>query len=190
MNLFSKWLNEAPLEIQGQQLKITAPAKTDYFINPVTGEAVLNAPYYYEDVRGDFVLRTQVKHDFRSTFDAAALLVMENDHTWAKLCFELTDLGTKSIVSVVTHGVSDDANGPNLDTNTVWLQMARKGDVFAMHYSLDGQKFDMVRLFKLPVSDTVKVGIVAQSPTGDGLICEFSYLMLKREALQDLRKGV
>lgn len=38
--------------------------------------------------------------------------------------------------------------------------MARKGDTFALHYSLDGEKFKIVRYFCLPVSDTVKVGIV------------------------------
>ncbi|WP_240470116.1 DUF1349 domain-containing protein [Brevibacillus laterosporus] len=47
--------------------------------------------------------------------------------------------------------------------------MARKGDTFALHYSLNGGKFQTVRYFRLPVSATVKVGIVSQSPTGEGL---------------------
>lgn len=190
MDIFNKWLNEAPLNVQDQLLQITAPAKTDYFVNPITGEAILNAPFYYADVQGDFVLRTQVRHDFNSTFDAAALLVMDDNYTWVKLCFELTDLNTYSIVSVVTDGVSDDANGPNLETKTVWLQIARKDNVFSMHYSLDGVRFDMVRLFKLEASDTLKVGIVSQSPTGSGLTCDFSGIELKHVTLEDIRKGV
>ena len=32
------------------------------------------------------------------------------------------------MISVVTKGVSDDANGPNVDADAVWLQMCRKGD--------------------------------------------------------------
>jgi regulation of enolase protein 1 (concanavalin A-like superfamily) len=43
----------------------------------------------------------------------------DSDH-WAKLCFESTDFGTRAIVSVVTNGVSDDANGVNYHWPDVW----------------------------------------------------------------------
>lgn len=189
MNIFNQWLNEAEM-IKGEiSIKIIAPPKTDYFINPTNGQAIANAPFYYTEVTGDFVLRAKVQHDFISTYDAAAFIVMDKDDRYAKLCFELTDLNTKAIVSVVTNGVSDDANGPNLDTNTVWMQIARKGQVMSMHYSLDGKKYDMVRLFRLEMNDTVKVGIVSQSPTGEGLTCEFSEIELEKKTLDDIRAG-
>ncbi len=64
-----------------------APADTDYFVNPVDGQAKANA-----------------------------------------------------VVTVMTNEKSDDANGINVDTNEIWLQMARKDNAFAIHYSLDGKE--------------------------------------------------
>ncbi|MFB0829664.1 DUF1349 domain-containing protein [Brevibacillus laterosporus] len=67
--------------------------------------------------------------------------------------------------------------------------MARKGDTFALQYSLNGEKFQIVRNLCLPVSDTVKVGIVSQSPTGEGLTSDFAFLQLERITLRDIRAG-
>lgn len=189
MKLFDKWLNEAKVTKKDNLVQITAPSRTDFFINPDNGEAKSNAPFFYTDVQGDFVLRSKVRHEFLSTYDAAVLMIMDSDDLWAKLCLEFTDFNTYSIVSVVTNGVSDDANGPTIQDKSVWLQIARKGTTFALHYSLDGEEFQMVRFFKLPVSDTLKVGIVSQSPTGKGLISDFSDLQLERISLNDIRVG-
>ena len=109
---------------------------------------------------------------------------------WAKAAFEKSDFGTKAAVCVVTNQVSDDANGCNIDQDEVWLQIARVGDVFCVHYSLDGKKFDMVRLFYLPVGDIVKVGIEAQSPAGEGGLRFFSDLSLEQKTVHDLRAGI
>ena len=68
-------------------------------------------------------------------------MIMQNLECWAKACYEYTDFGTNASVSVVTNGFSDDANGCNLEGNTVWLQMCRVGNNFAIHYSTDGEKF-------------------------------------------------
>ncbi|AYB38852.1 DUF1349 domain-containing protein [Brevibacillus laterosporus] len=189
MNPFDQWINEANVTTKDNLVQITAPSKSDFFINPATGERNLNAPFFFTDIQGDFVLRSKVSHQFLATYDAAVLMVMESETIWAKLCLEFTDFNTYSIVSVVTNGVSDDANGPIISNKSAWLQMARKGNTFALHYSLDGEKFQMVRYFSLPVSDTVKVGIVSQSPTGEGLTSDFSELYLKRITLHDIRAG-
>jgi hypothetical protein len=69
-------------------------------------------------------------------------------------------------VSVVTRGTSDDANGADLTVPEVWLQIYRAGNVFGMHYALDGRIWRMVRLFRLDVPERIKVGLVAQCPAG------------------------
>jgi len=189
MNIFDKWLNESQIEEKDNVIQISAPSKTDFFINPENGQIKSNAPYFYTDIQGDFILRAKVRHDFLSIFDGAALFIMENDHCWAKLCYEFTDFNTYAVVSVVTDGASDDANGPNLTDKSVWLQIGRKGDAFAMHYSTDGTIYQMVRVFKLKVSDTLKVGIVSQSPNGDGLVSDFTDLQIEKVTMNDLRAG-
>ena len=77
-----------------------------------------NAPFYYTEITGDFVMRVKVSHDFKDTYDSASIMVMQDMKNWAKACFEMTDFGTHAAVSVIArNGESDDANGCNIDGN-------------------------------------------------------------------------
>ena len=42
------------------------------------------------------------------------------------------------------------------------------GNNFAFHYSTDGEHFYMMRYFHLPAQPVIKVGLLAQAPTGQG----------------------
>jgi regulation of enolase protein 1 (concanavalin A-like superfamily) len=109
---------------------------------------------------------------------------------WAKLAFENSDATGKSIVTVVTKRVSDDANGPILnDETSIWLKLIRKGDIYAMHWSKDGQHFSMARLFTLPHRKAVKVGVAAQCPAGNKATHEILYFSIEPSTVEDLRKG-
>ena len=184
-----KWDYESKIEINENSLKIEALPKSDYFIDPASGVKILNAPYFYTKTSKDFVLKAKVSRTFKSTYDACVLMVQSSETCWVKLCFELTDLGNNAVVSVVTNGVSDDANGVNIQGDTVYMQIAKKEDIFALHYSNDGIDYKMVRFFKLPMSETFKVGFVAQSPTGEGGSCLFEEIQFTNSTLKDMRKG-
>ncbi len=135
------------------------------------------------------MLRAKVSHGFVDVYDAAVLMIMQDEHVWAKACFELTDFGTHAVVSVVTNQLSDDANGCNIDGNAVWLQASRVGPAFAFHYSLDGTTFNMMRYFTIPVGDTVKVGLLAQAPQGKGGERVFEHVTLEQRTLANIREG-
>ena len=191
-----KWLNESAFVQKDNRIEIMAPAKTDFFLGNVDidaegfrPESCCNAPFYYTEVGGDFVLKTRVSLDFKDTYDSAAILVMKDYTCWAKACLELTDFGTHAVVSVVTKGNSDDANGCNLDGNTVWLQMCRKGREFALHYSEDGEHFYMMRYFVLPVEQRVKVGLLAQAPVGCGGVRVYEDLSIEMKTVENIRAG-
>lgn len=185
-----KWMIEADHAIREDGIEIIAPPETDYFVNPVDGEVVNDAPFFYKEVEGDFILKAFVSHDFVSIYDACVLLALDNEKLWAKACFEYTDLKTNSIVTVMTNERSDDANGINIDGNSVWMQLSRKDNVFAIHYSFDGEEMFMARLAYLPMGKKIKVGLEAQSPTGKGGVRNFSNVSLKLSAPSDIRKGV
>ena len=184
-----KWEFESEIEINEKSLKIKAHPRSDYFVDPADGKKSLNAPFYYVETNKDFTIRAKVTNSFKSVYDACALMVKSDETCWVKFCFELTDIGTHSVVSVVTNGVSDDANGVDIQGNSVYLQAAKKGKLFALHYSLDGNEYKMVRFFTLPVKETVKLGFVAQSPLGEGGDCLFENIQLSYEIPKDLRKG-
>ena len=183
------WKNEGALKPLATGLELYAPKQTDYFVNPADGSIKENAPFFYREVEGDFVLQAKVSHGFDATYDACVLLAYDNETLWAKACFECTDFGTHAVVTVMTNGRSDDANGANIAGNEVWLQLARKGDLFAVHYSLDGEQFIMARLCSLPMRQRVQVGLVAQSPTGNGGERRFEHVRLECRTLADIRGG-
>lgn len=191
-----KWLNESKMTLSGDKITIEAPPLSDFFNNPVAENGkfkapIKNAPFYYTEVEGDFVIKVKVKPNFKDIYDAACIMVIQDEYLWFKAAYEKSDFGTNAVVSVVTNKVSDDANGCNLDVDECWLQVARVGDAFAVHYSVDGKRFDMVRVFTLPVNKTVKVGIEAQCPVGkDGGSREFSGLSIERRSIGDMRKGL
>lgn len=170
-------------------LRVMAPPKTDYFQNPDRLHSSDSAPYLWLPVEGDFVTQIEVRPAFDSTYDAGALMVRQDERHWAKLCFEYTDFGTHAIVSVVTDGVSDDANGPDIKAPAVWLQIVRVGNLFGLHYALDGQNWRMVRYFRLDMEDPVQVGLVAQSPVGGGTTVDFGHWILERRSVENLRAG-
>ncbi len=190
-----KWLNESRMMAVNGEIAMLAPARTDWFNNPIPEGGALpapvaDAPFLYTEVSGDFVFRAKVRPNHRYTYDACALMVIRDERMWAKAAFEASDFGTRAVVCVVTDQISDDANGCNIDQDFVWLQIARAGDVFSVHYSLDGARFDMVRLFRLPVGDRVKVGLEAQSPAGEGGMRLFSDVTLEKRTVRNLRAGV
>ena len=175
--------------LPGGGLRVNAPARADYFRDPGGKTVNDNAPFLWKLISGDFIARTHVRPTFASTYDSGVLMVRHDEHIWAKICFEKTDFGTTAAVSVVTHGVSDDANGVDLTATDLWLQMVRSGNVFGLHYSLDGETWRMVRLFRLDVPQTVKVGIVAQSPAGPGTTIDFLNFSIEARTIENPRTG-
>jgi regulation of enolase protein 1 (concanavalin A-like superfamily) len=172
-------------------MRVHVPAKVDYFQDP-GGELFRydSAPFLWLPVTGDFVARLRVRPDFRSTYDSGCLMVRQDAQHWAKLCFEQTDFGTRAVVSVVTDGVSDDANGVDVSVDEIWLQMVRVGGCFGLHYSLDGANWRMVRYFGLSVPAEAKVGMVAQCPTGPGTVVDLLEFSLEQRTVESIRAGV
>jgi regulation of enolase protein 1 (concanavalin A-like superfamily) len=168
---------------------IAAGPRTDWFVHPGTGEATLNAPAELAPVEGDFQLRARVEVDFAASFDAGVLVVWHDERTWAKLCFELSPDGEPMVVSVVTRGVSDDANSTVIDGNAVWLRISRIGAAFAFHSSTDGERWSLVRHFALGQDGELLAGVLAQSPTGAGCTARFTHVELTHATLDDIRSG-
>ena len=193
-----KWINEGTAVIGEDRITMTAPALTDFFCGGETTseegilpESLCNAPYYYTEIEGDFVLKAKVSHQFKETYDSASIMVMYDMANWAKCCFELTDFGTHAAVSVVTiNGQSDDANGCDIaGQDYLWLKVCRVGRAFSFHYSLDGENFHMTRYFLMPECKSIKVGLLAQAPTGNGGERVYEHLSIEHVTVKNIRFG-
>jgi hypothetical protein len=182
-------------------LGVTAGPRSDWFVDPGGREPRMNAPGLVGAAGdGDFLFSARVGVEFGASFDAGVLVLWRDDRTWAKLCFEFSPDGRPMVVSVVTRGVSDDANAFTVDGREVWLRIARLGDEFAFHASTDGRRWELVRHFALlteprpgrgSVNDPgeLLVGFEAQSPTGDGCAVTFADIRFEQRRLEDIRSG-
>ena len=173
-----------------------APAHTDFYVNPggadsADAESLLNAATLLgAPPAGDFQLSARVTVDFRSQYDAGVLMLWGGEQSWAKFCFELSPAAEPMVVSVVTRGVSDDANAFTVPGRSVWLRIARVDRAYAYHASTDAKTWTLIRVFRL--SDSVagdRVGFEAQSPTGNGCTVTFDDLHFTTRRLADLRDG-
>jgi regulation of enolase protein 1 (concanavalin A-like superfamily) len=170
-----RWLG-TPVDatLDGDVLRMTAGPRTDRFVDPEGLAGVVSAPALVGPLGtagtagadGDFQLSARATVELASTFDAAVLLVWIDEQTFAKLCFELSPQGTPMIVTVVTRGLSDDADAFTVDGDAVWLRVGRRGATLAFHASTDGRRWDMVRYFALPTDAERTWGSPSSAPPG------------------------
>ena len=168
---------------------LKAMPNSDMVVDAVTGSVVSNAVYLAEDVTGDFTYSACVSHEFASTYDACCLIAYANDTLWSKACFECTEEGAHAVVTVMTDGCSDDANSVRVAEKKVWLQMCRRGNAISVQYSTDGENWIFVRILSIKLPETVRLGILAQSPVGAGGEFLFEDIRFRNAAPDNMRFG-
>jgi uncharacterized protein len=186
------WRRDAP----GGAVVAAAPGHTDLYVNPAgadstDAESMLNAATLLGlPAAGDFQFSARVSVDFRSQYDAGVLLLWLDGRNWGKFCFEFSPASEPMVVSVVTRGVSDDANAFVVGQRSVWLRVSRIDRIYAYHASTDGKWWTLVRVFSLGsrVAEH-RIGFEAQSPTGDGCAVTFDDIRFVSERLIELRDG-
>ena len=170
------------------RLVVSAPAQTDWFIDPISARPVRTAPLLVGRApTGDFTWEAHVVLDGDAMFDAAGLFVYDDDDHWAKLAVEVTAAGP-TIVSVVTDTFSDDCNSTVLAQRSAWLRVARVGDAIAFHASDGGGRWELVRVFRR-ASTAPRIGFVCQAPTGAGCTGTFDAIIFNARSLSDIRDG-
>jgi regulation of enolase protein 1 (concanavalin A-like superfamily) len=170
-------------------IAFAAGPRTDLFADPAGGEPKTDAPLILGPASGDFQLRARVAAPLVATFDAVALVVWASDTAWGKLALEYSPQREVTIVSVVTRGVSDDANSFAVPEPLAWLRVARSGETIAFHASIDGLWWSLIRLFTFPGAGGASAGFLVQSPTGEGLQGRFDEIVWSAAPLGELRNG-
>ena len=184
-----QWKNQpVDSKVEFGTLTIVAGELTDWFIDPSGVVNKGNAPIaLFAPPDEQFTLRARVSVDFEATFDAGVLFVYESETSWAKLCFELSPQGKPMVVSVVTKGSSDDCNSLPIEGSSIYLRVARQGQAFAFHYSLDGRVWNLVRYFSLGALSNLQMGLSSQAPTGTRCSATFAEVEYRQGALKDIR---
>jgi len=175
----------------GETLTLEASPHTDLFTPPDGADAINNAYRLLSSTQtSDWQFSAHVSVQQNALFDAGVLLVWHSASHWAKLCLEQAPGGRPMLVSVVTRGVSDDANGEVLARPQAYVRISRRKRTFAFHSSHDGAHWELLRHFSLDIgTNPVHVGFLVQSPTGEGCQATFDQVRFTPSRLADLRSG-
>lgn len=171
-------------------ITLTARARDDLFADPGSDTLVMTASMFTFEAEGDFQFRARVLVDFVDTYDSGVLIGYLGPRRWFKICAELDPAGVRRIVTVVTEGLSDDANGSRIIGEAVHLRISRTGRAVALHSSEDGSRWSLARYFALTGdADLLQLGIAAQSPAGSGTRATFSEFGWVTTGLASARDG-
>jgi regulation of enolase protein 1 (concanavalin A-like superfamily) len=184
------WEND-PLRYSstGNSLVIEAGPKTDMFRDPNATYNTDNAPKLLFTPDSNFVLTTAIYHNFKSKWDAGAIVLKADNKNWIKFAYEKDYKGMHRVVSVVTKDISDDCNSVRLNADKVFYRMAKAGKVITLYYSEDAKEWFLVRHFQFEASSPLQVGFLAQSPTGEHCNVTFSDIVYEAKKIKDPYMG-
>lgn len=175
------WNNQPEsFKIENDVVTIVAGPKTDMFRDPNVTYNTDNAPKLLFTADSNFILSTSIEHSFTEKWDGGAIVLIQDSLNWIKFCFEKDYTGAKRVVSVVTKDVSDDCNSVEITGNKVYFKIAKAGNVITLYYSENNQNWFLVRHLQFNNAKKIRIGFLAQSPTGTK--CEVRFTDIKYEA--------
>lgn len=184
------WVNK-PLKYHATDtgIQIVAGEKTDKYIAPDYSYTFDSAPRALFDSDKDFVFSTAIQHSFDNKWDGGAIILEADKDNWIKFCFEKDYTGAKRVVSVVTKGISDDANSIEIAKNTAYFKMAKKEDTVYLYVSETGKSWYLVRAINFKFNKVLKLGLLAQSPEGKANTVSFSNIKYSATTIKDFWVG-
>lgn len=172
--------------INGTEIQLSAKGKTNLFNNPNGIYRVQDAPMILFRPEKDFTLSAKVSGEFKSVYDVAALVVYQDENSWAKFCYEYSVEKIPTIVSVVTKTYSDDCNSMSTGSSA-YMSVVKKGEEFSFFYSEDNVNWKLIRHFRMELSGVLKAGFAAHGSRGDGVTAVFSEIKYRDKALENMR---
>ena len=184
------WTNKAiSYKTNPESIFIEAGEKTDMFRDPNVTYNTDNAPRLSFTADLNFVLTAEIHHDFISKWDGGAIVLEADKMNWIKFCFEKDYTGMHRVVSVVTKDISDDCNSVAIAGNDVYYKIAKANNVITLYYSADGKKWFLIRHLQFNTSKPIKLGFMAQSPTGKNCKVTFSHITYSTKKIKDPYTG-
>ncbi len=192
---FTKSLNggDSLVTVEDSVLKFACGEGRDIFSDPNGKISNHTVPAIFTEIDNTkpFTLKAKVTPGFTpdGTYNAADIIVFANDSLYQKLCFEQDERGNHRIVSVRTVGSSDDNNHDVVTEESIYLKISSDSRTIASYYSIDGQEWRMVRLYKNGYPAKLLVGIASQAPTKGSCMSTFANLCLEQNNVADFRMG-
>jgi regulation of enolase protein 1 (concanavalin A-like superfamily) len=169
-----QWRNEPKQwAYRDDVLEVTVDGATDFWHTTGYGYLRDNGHLYGESVPGDVIVSVRVDGQYRDQYDQAGVMAWVDQDHWLKAGIEMFD-GLRRLSTVVTTGRSSWAFATLPEgTSTIWLRMQRKREAVEVHYSLDGEQYELASLVYLPEGREAHVGVMCAAPEGNGFPVSF-----------------
>jgi regulation of enolase protein 1 (concanavalin A-like superfamily) len=164
-----QWHNQPPSwTMQDGTLRVTAGPKTDFWRKTHYGFIRDNGHFYFQEVDGDFIAEVKVSGDYAALYDQAGLMLRVDETIWLKCGIEFVD-GVQQASAVVTRDFSDWSVVPLAgNPPSLWLRVRRKAEAVEVFYSLNGERYELLRMAYLTLAKTLLVGPMCAAPEGNG----------------------
>jgi uncharacterized protein len=185
------WLRDEGIDREqvGGAVTFGAGPGTDWFRDSRTPFVQADAPVWVVyDGAVPVTVSCRVRPELVATFDAVALFAHVDDERWFKFAVERSPAGERLFVSVRTDGVSDDVNHRVAAGVDHHLRLTIDDRSLAAHVELDG-RWELLRYAPWPTSPRTRIGLLVQSPRGDGLRATFTDVHVAPTAVAELRDG-
>lgn len=192
VGIFTKSINNPSSKFSSDTLIISSGAKSDFFNDPNGQDKYSNAPMLMKEVDNTkpFTFTAKVKPAFAETYDAGALYIFHDNDLWQKFAFEMDERGLTRLVTVRTIGTSDDNNHDAITADEVFMKIASDTKNIDFYYSLDGQSWQLARLYRNEYPQKVYIALSSQSPIGKGIDTQFSEIEFSDKSIQNFRLGI
>ncbi len=183
------WRNEPPHhEMRGETLVVRTGKDTDYWNNTFYGFRHANGHFLATPVTGDFSYELTFSADYQRLYDQAGAMLWIDGNNWLKTGIEFTD-GALHFSVVVTRDDQSDWSVMLLGrevTAPVTLRLTRHAEALRVQIREPDGNWRLVRLAYLRMPETVEVGPMCCSPTGEGLEVTFLRMTLGEPIPRDL----
>ena len=190
---FTRSLNGAAenASVAAGKLSLRSEAKRDNFRDPDGKLSNNTAPVLLGQVDNakPWTLTARLTPTFAQTYDAGALYIWVRDDLWLKMAMERDERGKVRVVTVRTNGTSDDNNHDVVAAPSAHFKISSDTKTVGFYYSLDGETWQLVRLFKNDYPARIWAGVSAQSPMGDGATTTFEAVSHTTTSISDFRLG-
>ena len=190
--IFTKSLNSPKFIWANDMLTISSGTKSDYFNAPNGTDIANNAPLLLKEIDNTkpFTFRAKVRPEFAGTYDAGAIYLFCNESLWQKFAFEMDEHGLTRLVTVRTIGTSDDNNHDALTESSVFMKISSDTQTVGFYYSVDGQTWQLTRLYRNEYPPKIYIGLSSQSPMGQGIDSHFTEIELTSNSIKNFRLGL
>lgn len=155
---------------------VTEPG-TDFWQRTYYGFQNDNAPALLFKTEDDFSFTVKTRFQTKMQYDQCGIIIYQDSENWSKASSEYETAAFQRLGSVVTnHGYSDWATSDiPAEIQEIWYRLSRSGQDFQFEYSLDGIKFQQMRIFHLFSAESeIHFGVYACSPSASSFVAEFS----------------